>query len=56
MSIGRMPCVSHALHVIGLVAPREDAAVDLGMQGLHAAFHHLGKAGVLRDLGDDDCR
>ena len=34
--------------VVGMVAPREDPAVDGRMQGLHAAVHHLGKAGNRR--------
>ena len=38
-------------HVLGIVATREQAAVHLGMQGLHAAVHHLGKARVLLDGG-----
>ena len=35
----------------GHVAPGEDAAVHLGMQGLHPPVEHLGKAGVVGDLG-----
>ena len=38
--------------VVGLVATREEAAMNLRMECLHAAFHHLGKAGVLAHLGD----
>ena len=34
------------------VAAREQAAVDLRVQRLDAAVEHLGKAGVLGDLGD----
>src|SRR5690606_31290955 len=37
--------------VVRLVAAAEQTAVDLGMQGLDAPFHHLGKAGVFADLG-----
>ena len=51
---GRDAVLFHRLHVVGLVAPREDAAVDLRVQRLHAAFHHLRKAGVVGDLGHDD--
>ncbi len=40
----------HRLEVPGRVAPREDAAVDLRLQRLHAPIHHLGKAGVVRNL------
>jgi hypothetical protein len=38
--------------VVGLVAPAEQAAVDLRVQRLHAPFHHFGEARVLADLGD----
>ena len=33
-----------------LIAPGEDAAVDLGVQGLEAPVQQLGKAGVVRHL------
>jgi hypothetical protein len=39
-------------HVLARVAPREQAAVDRRVQGLDAAFQHLGKARMRRDLGD----
>ena len=35
-----------------MMAAREDAAVDLGVQRLDAAVHHLGKAGDVRDVDD----
>ena len=38
--------------VVGPMAPGEDAAVDLGMEGLDPAVHHLGKAGHVRHIGD----
>ncbi len=38
--------------VLGQVAPRQDAAVHPGMQGLHPAVEHLGKAGHLGDADD----
>jgi len=41
-------------HCVVDVAPPEDAAVDLRVQGLHPAIHHLGKAGVVAHLGDGD--
>jgi len=50
-------CDAVRLHRTGmrlLVAPRQDAAVDLRMQRLDPAVHDLGKAGVCRDLGDRD--
>jgi hypothetical protein len=37
-----------------VVAPRQQAAVDLRVQRLDAAVEHLGEAGVRRDLGDGD--
>ena len=40
--------------VVGLVVPREDAAVDLGMQRFQPAVHHLRKAGVLGDVADGE--
>ena len=33
-----------------IVADGEQAAVHLGMQGLHPAVHHLGKAGEVGDV------
>ena len=41
-------------HVVGAVAAAEDAAVDLGVERLDPAVHHLGKAGVGGDLADGD--
>ena len=38
-------------HVFGQIAAREDAAMDLRMQGLDAAIEHFGKAGVIGHLG-----
>jgi len=35
-------------HVLGQLAARQQAAMHLGVQGLHAAVQHLGE---LRDLG-----
>ena len=40
--------------MIGLVAPREETPVDLGVQGLDAALHHFRKTGVVADLGHGD--
>ncbi len=42
------------LEILGVMAPRENAAVDLGMEGLDAAVHHLGKAGDVRDIDDGE--
>ena len=41
---------------VGVVdaGPREDAAVDARVQRLHAALHHLGRAGVALDGLDRD--
>ena len=41
------------LEVVGPVPARQDAAVDVGMEGLDAAVHHLREAG---DVGDTDDR
>ena len=40
------------LEVVGTMAPGEDAAVDLRVQRLDAAVHHLGKAGHVGDVDD----
>jgi hypothetical protein len=40
--------------VLGVAADGEEPAVHQGMQRLEAAVHHLGKAGVLGDVGDGD--
>ena len=42
--------------VVGPAAPREDAAVHQRMQRLHAAVHHLGKAGDFGDPNDGQSR
>jgi hypothetical protein len=47
-----MACCLRRGEVVGLVAPAEQAAVDLRVQRLHAALHHFGEPGVLADLGD----
>ncbi len=41
-------------HGIVLAAAAKDAAVDLGMQRLHAAVHHLRETGVVGDFGHRD--
>ena len=46
--------LGHGAGVIGIVAHRQEAAVDLRMQGLDAAVHHLREARVVGDLGDRD--
>ena len=48
-SIGSMSCCFHRGDVFGIVAQREQAAVDFGVQGFDPAVHHLGEAG---DVGD----
>ena len=37
--------------IVGTMAPRQDAAVDLRMEGLDTAVHHLGKAGHVGHVG-----
>lgn len=44
------------LHVGGKVAARKQATMHLGMQGLHAAIHHLGKTRKLVDCNDGNAR
>ena len=43
-------------HVTRIVVPAQEAPVHLGMQRLHAAIHHFGKAGVVGDVADGDAR
>jgi hypothetical protein len=38
-------------HVLGHIAPRQQAAMHLGVQGLDAAVQHLGEAGDFGHLG-----
>ena len=45
-----MPCCVGELQVLGMMAAREDAAVDLGMERLDPAVHHFGKAGDIADV------
>ncbi len=40
--------------IVGPVAPRENASVKGRMQRLHAAVHHLWKAGQVRDARDGE--
>ena len=51
---GEDAVLGQGLHVLGVVVAAEDAAVDLGMQGLQPAVHHFRKAGVLGDVADRD--
>ena len=44
------------LHVVWLVASREDARVDAWMEGLDTAVHHLGKPRQLRNRARVDRR
>ena len=41
-------------HVLRVIVPGEDAAVDLWMERFQPAFHHFGEAGVLGDVADAD--
>ena len=43
-------------HVLLRIAAGKQAAMDLGMQRLDAALHHLGEAGVLLDRDHGDTR
>ena len=53
---GRDPVLLERVQVRGHVATRQDPPVDLGMQGLHAPVHHLGKSGDVRDVANGDAR
>ena len=44
----------HGRTMAGVVPAGENPAVDGRVQSLHAAVHDLGKAGVVRDIGDGD--
>ena len=52
MSMGWMPCSLTAATCSGLSRHVEEAAVDLGVEGLDAAVEHLGEAGEVADVGD----
>ena len=41
-------------HVAGRIPPRQQAAVDGGMQGLDATFQNLRRTGNIRHLANDD--
>ena len=50
MSMGSMR-LAGGLVAMGLIAAHvEDAAVDFGVEGLHAAVEHLGEAGKVGDF------
>ena len=49
---GEDAVLGQGLHVVGIIVPAEDAAVDLGVQRLEPAVHHLGKAGIVGDVAD----
>jgi hypothetical protein len=46
------PMASDRLQILRMVTAGEDAAVDVGVEGLHAAVHHFGESGDLRHVGD----
>ncbi len=46
--------LGQGLQVVGPVVPRQDTAVDLGVQRLDPAVEHLRKAGVLGHVADGD--
>ena len=50
------PMGLHGGHMFGLATHREQTAVNVWMQGLHAAVHHLGAAGDLGDVDDVEPR
>ncbi len=48
--MGSMPCSADGRDVGCVVAPVQDAAVNVGVQGLDAAVEHLRKAGQVADV------
>ena len=46
------PVFGHCGLILGMVASGEDAAMDLGVQGLDPPVHDLGEAGMVGDLDD----
>ena len=47
-----MSCGEHRRLMLRVLADREQAAMDLRMQGLDPPVHHLGKAGEIGDVAD----
>ena len=47
-----MPMTLERGQIVGTIAAGQDAAVERRVQRLHAAVHHLGKAGEVRDARD----
>ena len=45
-----MPCCLASCEILGMMTPREDAAVNLGMERLDAPVHHFGEAGHVADV------
>jgi hypothetical protein len=52
----RNSVILHRLGVFGIVADREQAAMDLGMQRLDPAIHHFREAGEVGHVGDLQAR
>ena len=50
MSMGSMAVRGGGGLVLGVAADMQDAAVDLGVQGLDPAVEHLGEAGEVGDV------
>ncbi len=40
--------------ILGMIAAEQNAAVDSGMERLHATIHHLGKAGVFGHIANGE--
>ena len=51
-----MPCCFGKLEIVGMIAAREDAAVDFRMERLDAAVHHFGEAGHVADVDHRQAR
>ncbi len=52
---GEDAVLGQRLHVLGVVVPAEDAAVDLRMERLEPPVHHFREAGVVGHVADTRC-
>ena len=48
---GLDPVLSDRVEILRVIAPRQDAPMNGGVQGLHPALQHLGKARNVRHVG-----
>ena len=52
--MGWMPCSATAATCLAIFAAMKNAAVNFGMQRLHAAVEHFGESGEVGDVFDRD--